>query len=194
MCIFLVHGAWGWFLVLEGCAPAAARTRARGLCAEPDGCWLAPSHPAGHVLLIGHSYGGMVITGAADREIGPHPRHDLSRRLRAAQRAIALGPDRAGSGGTPAPGREKHDGGLNLPYHFGRPGEVPPTIERPYTPQPAATLSKPYVSLAACRPGPTATTSPAGSRRSRISATPRPSSRARQAGASARSPPPMTCR
>ncbi len=57
------------------------------------------------VVLIGHSYGGMVATGVADRVRGAGGEADLSRRLRAARRAEPVRPGRAGDRVADAAGR-----------------------------------------------------------------------------------------
>ena len=50
-----------------------------------------------NVLIVGHSYGGMVITGAVDREPQPGRRHGLSRRIRSQERPVAVGYRRSGT-------------------------------------------------------------------------------------------------
>ena len=103
----LVHGAWigGWYW-----RPIAQKLRAagpRGLCADADRARRAhpsdePEHQSRHprhrrrnvikdeglsdVVLVGHSYGGMVVTGVADAL--PEQDHiaGLSRRLCAGER------------------------------------------------------------------------------------------------------------
>src|ERR1700681_1368011 len=49
------------------------------------------------IVLVGHSYGGMVATGVADRT--PRPRHatDLHRRLRAGRRPVSARSERDGA-------------------------------------------------------------------------------------------------
>ena len=65
------------------------------------------------VTLVGHSYGGMVATGVADRaRAGPHRPADLSRCLRAGERAEPHGPG-------PAASRQRQPGA-------GRPGMADP--------------------------------------------------------------------
>ena len=100
------------------------------------------------VLLVGHSYGGMVITGAADREIeriagmiyldaflpvSGELLWDIVGEDMALERADA----------------EAHDGGksvLRLPG-ASRPGAAPPPFAWEFTPQPTGTLSEKFVSV-----------------------------------------------
>ena len=49
------------------------------------------------IVLLGHSYGGMVATGVADRARDQDQATDLSRRVRAARRPVAARPQRTGA-------------------------------------------------------------------------------------------------
>lgn len=103
-----------------------------------------------NVLLVGHSYGGMVITGAADRE----PRRVtgmiyLDAFLPSNGQSLwdLAGPERA------AHHRQEalaHDGGYSLP----RPAQNPPLAPdlaqkwgKLFTPQPVGTQSEPWISV-----------------------------------------------
>ena len=102
------------------------------------------------VLIVGHSYGGMVVTGAADREIGrikgliyvdafvPENGQclwDLSgEKAAAAQRAAAAA----------------HDGGKSVPRPTTPGNSAPGAAARwatLFTPQPIATMSEPFLSV-----------------------------------------------
>jgi pimeloyl-ACP methyl ester carboxylesterase len=93
--IVLVHGAWGgawiWRRVLAPLRAAGHEVHAVTLSGDGDRAHLRhpgirlESHVADvvaavqaeeltQVVLVGHSYGGMVITGAADRLLQAHPR------------------------------------------------------------------------------------------------------------------------
>ena len=112
MAVFVVaHGAWSAGLGLEEDAAAAAGAGhelftptytglgERAHLAQPDdrsrhphrtmssACWRCED--LRDVVLIGHSYGGMVATGVADRAREPHRAARLSRRLRAPATAKA---------------------------------------------------------------------------------------------------------
>ena len=92
--IVLVHGAWGgawiWRRVLAPLRAAGHEVHALTLCGDGDRAHLRhPSIKLGHhvadvvaavqaeelkqIVLVGHSYGGMVITGAADRLLQADP-------------------------------------------------------------------------------------------------------------------------
>ena len=53
---------------------------------SPDVLGVGKIEDLADLVLIGHSYGGMVATGVADRARGAHRAADLSRRLRAGER------------------------------------------------------------------------------------------------------------
>jgi pimeloyl-ACP methyl ester carboxylesterase len=92
--IVLVHGAWGgawiWRRVLAPLRAAGHEVHASRSPATASVRTCAPRHQAGRrtcrrvwprceaeelhdVLLVGHSYGGMVVTGAADRLLQARP-------------------------------------------------------------------------------------------------------------------------
>lgn len=161
--IVLIHGAWGggwvWRDVarrlrkdgFEVYAPTLSGVGARHhIPAEvvdlgthiEDVAALMRYERLKDVLLVGHSYGGMVITGAADREIErigamvyldaflPEPGQSLW---------DVVGPQGAENQRLAA---EAHDGGRTLPYHLAEIADP----ERPYTPQPLATFNRPWTS------------------------------------------------
>jgi pimeloyl-ACP methyl ester carboxylesterase len=175
MTILLVHGAWsgGWTW------KEAARLLRRGgyevyaptLTGLAERSHVAPEHVtlSSHVadvaglmryeelrdvLIIGHSYGGMVITGAVDRE------RDRVRGMiyldafvpRSGQSLWDLsGPTRAADMRRAA---EEFDGGRSVPRPI-TPGNTAPGAARRFgalfTPQPMGCMSEPYV---AARPDP----------------------------------------
>ncbi len=173
MPIVLVHGAWcgSW-----SWRAAADLLRARGhnvyaptLTGLAERAHVAPEHVSlsSHiediagllryenltdVLLVGHSYGGMVITGAADREparvagmiyidaFAPENGQSLwdlaGEQSAAAQRAAALA----------------HDGGKSVPRPPAPANSAPASAARfqpMFTPQPIGTLSEPFISARA---------------------------------------------
>ena len=173
MPILLVHGAWSgswsWRAaadILRGRGHMVFAPTLTGLAErahiEPEHINLS-SHIAdiaglmrfeslNHVLIVGHSYGGMVITGAADREINrvagliyvdafvPESGQSLwdlaGEKSRLAQQAAA----------------NKYDGGKSVPRPT-TPGNTAPGAAAQFgdlfTPQPIATLSEPFVSVRA---------------------------------------------
>ncbi|MGC1305410.1 MAG: alpha/beta fold hydrolase [Caulobacteraceae bacterium] len=165
--IVLVHGAWGGAWIWKD---VAARLRSEGfevyaptlsgvgarshIPAEvveldthiEDVAALMRFERLEGVLLVGHSYGGLVITGAADREIariGAMVYLDAFLPANGQSLWDVLGPEGAERQRQAA---EANDGGRTLPYHLARPGEVPPP-DRPYTSQPIATFNRPWVSV-----------------------------------------------
>jgi pimeloyl-ACP methyl ester carboxylesterase len=158
--IVLVHGAWGGSWSWK---PVAARLRRQGhdvyaptMSGVADRGHIPPavvsldthiSDIAGlmrfedlsNILLVGHSYGGMVITGAADREIARIAGMVyLDAFLPESGQSLwdIVGPEGAAKHQAAA---QTHDGGLSVPYFFGAPGQR--------TPQPAGTLSQPWVTV-----------------------------------------------
>jgi pimeloyl-ACP methyl ester carboxylesterase len=167
MTIVLVHGAWGgawcWKPVAERLRRQGHEVYAPTLSGVGDRGHIPPaivdldthiSDVAGllrfeglsRVLLVGHSYGGMVVTGAADREIGRIAGMIyLDAFLPESGQSLwdILGPEGAARHRA---GAEVHDGGTSLPYMFGRPGGSA-ADGPPRTPQPVGTLSQPWVSV-----------------------------------------------
>ncbi len=173
MSIVLVHGAWSGSWSWRA---AADLLRARGYCVFAptltglaERAHVAPEHVnlSSHVadiaglmryenlrdvLIVGHSYGGMVVTGAADREIArvkgmiyldafvPENGQCLwdlaGEKSAAAQRAAAMA----------------HDGGKSVPRPT-TPGNTAPGAAARFgslfTPQPLKTSSEPFVSARA---------------------------------------------
>jgi pimeloyl-ACP methyl ester carboxylesterase len=163
--VVLVHGAWGGSWIWKA---VARRLRAEGfevyaptLSGVADRSHIPPEvvdlnthisdvanllrfEDLNDVLLVGHSYGGMVTTGAADREIG---------RIGAMVYLDAFLPENGQSlwdvGGPQVAASHQaaaqaHDGGRTLPYHLRHQGE---TGAQPYTPQAVGTMSTPWISV-----------------------------------------------
>jgi pimeloyl-ACP methyl ester carboxylesterase len=171
MPIVLVHGAWSGSWSWRACADIL-RTRgfdvyAPTLTGLAERAHVAPEHVdlsshvadiAGlmrfenleNVLIVGHSYGGMVITGAADREIS---------RVKAMIYLDAFVPengqclwDLSGEKGRQAQiaAAMAHDGGKSVPRPT-TPGNTAPGAAQKFgalfTPQPIRTSSEPFISV-----------------------------------------------
>lgn len=171
MPIILVHGAWSgswsWRAVADILRARGYEVYAPTLSGLAERAHIAPEHInlsshvadiAGlmrfenleNVLIVGHSYGGMVITGAADREIA---------RIAGMVYVDAFVPDSgqslwdlAGPAGAAAQRAlaEAHDGGKSVPRPT-TPGNTAPGAAARFgglfTPQPIGTLSEKFVSI-----------------------------------------------
>jgi pimeloyl-ACP methyl ester carboxylesterase len=169
MTIVLVHGAWGgswtWREVASRLSAAGHEVHAPTLTGLAERSHVAPedvnlsSHIAdiagllhyenlSNVMLVGHSYGGMVVTGAADREpdriagvcyidaFVPHSGQSLF---------DLSGPERAASHRAAA---QAHDGGHSVPRPANPANSMPSSAAQfghLFTPQPLATMSEPFV-------------------------------------------------
>ena len=171
--IVLVHGAWSGSWSWKGVAPllraAGHEVHAPTLPGLAERSHVAPaqvnlsSHIADiagllawndlrEVVLVGHSYGGMVITGAADREIarikgmiyidafvpatGQNVWDMAGPKGAAAQQAVALA----------------HDGGFSVPRAKAPANSSAadaPRFDPLFTPHPIACFSEPYVATRA---------------------------------------------
>ncbi|HVB89415.1 MAG TPA: alpha/beta hydrolase [Beijerinckiaceae bacterium] len=170
MTIVLVHGAWSgawsWKGVakilrargFEVYAPTLSGLADRGHIPPQivsldthvaDICGLLRYEDLHDVMLVGHSYGGMVITGVADRE---------SERISGMIYLDAFVPESGQSlwdiAGAPAREAQMrvaqaHDGGHSLPRPNPSPAMDQDFVDRWgafFTPQPVGTLSQPFVS------------------------------------------------
>ena len=171
--IVLVHGAWSGSWSWNGVAPllraAGHEVHAPTLTGLAEHSHIAPaqvnlsSHVADiagllrwndlrDVIIVGHSYGGMVITGAADREIA---------RIRGMIYIDAFVPesgqslwDMAGPKGAAAQqaAAQAHDGGHSVPRGRAPANSSPadaPRFDPLFTPHPIKCFSEPYVATRA---------------------------------------------
>jgi pimeloyl-ACP methyl ester carboxylesterase len=168
MIIVLVHGAWSgswcWKAVARGLrqrgfevyAPNLSGVGARSHI-PPDAVDLEThiEDVAGllrfedlrDVLLAGHSYGGMVVTGAADRQcerISKLVYLDAFLPESGQSLWTLLGPEGAARQSAAA---EEHDGGHSLPANVLHRAGILDGSRPPLTPQPVKTLSQPFVSV-----------------------------------------------
>jgi pimeloyl-ACP methyl ester carboxylesterase len=169
MTILLVHGAWGgawtWREVARRLTAAGHEVFAPTLTGVAERSHVAPEHVtlsshiadvAGlmrfedlrNVLLVGHSYGGMVITGAADREpdrIGGLLYVDAFLPESGQSLLDIAGPERAAQHRATA---MAHDGGKSIPRPS-TPGHSSPDSNQRFghlfTPQPFGTMTEPFV-------------------------------------------------
>jgi pimeloyl-ACP methyl ester carboxylesterase len=168
MIIVLVHGAWSgswsWKPVAQGLRQRGFEVYAPNLSGVgarshiPPDCVDLTTHieditgllrfeDLKDVLLVGHSYGGMVVTGAADREIERISKLVyLDAFLPESGQSLwnLLGPEAAGRQHAAA---EKHDNGRSVPANVLPRDEAVSRSRPPLTAQPIKTLSEPWVSV-----------------------------------------------
>ena len=176
MTVVLVHGAWGgswsWRGVADRLRAAGEEVFAPTLTGLAERNHIAPEHVnlsshvaeiAGlmrfenleRVLIVGHSYGGMVITGAADREperIGGMLYVDAFVPDSGQSLFDIAGPERAAGHRAAA---VAHDGGRSVPRPFAPANSAPGSVGRfdhMFTPQPIGTMSEPFVAQNPGRP------------------------------------------
>ena len=171
--IVLVHGAWSGSWSWNGVAPllraAGHEVHAPTLTGLAERSHVAPAHVnlSSHVadiagllrwndlrdvVLVGHSYGGMVITGAADREIA---------RIRGMIYIDAFVPengqtcwDMSGEAriGAQQAAAQAHDGGFSVPRARAPANSSAadgPRFDPLFTPHPIACFSEPYIATRA---------------------------------------------
>jgi pimeloyl-ACP methyl ester carboxylesterase len=176
MTVVLVHGAWGgswsWRGVADRLRAAGEEVLAPTLTGLAERSHVAPEHvnlsshvaeiaglmqyeSLSKVLIVGHSYGGMVITGAADRvpdRIGGMLYIDAFVPRTGQSLFDMAGPERAAAHRAAA---MEYDGGRSVPRPFAPGNSAPESVGRFdqfFTPQPIGTMSEPFIAFNPGRP------------------------------------------